>query len=63
MKKNILLNNVSKEWLWEQLDAVEDERNKLLWIAKIIYTHIDSKEILTEEERNIIELLESVGCR
>lgn len=34
--KSVDLSKVSKEYLWEQLEAIEDERNKLLDLCTFI---------------------------
>jgi len=61
--KEVNLNDFTKEYLWEQLEAVEDERNRLLNVVQSIYDYLDNKPMLTGEEENYIDLLESVGCR
>lgn len=51
------LKNFSKKYLWEQLDAVEDERNKLLEMCEALYNHFDSLPMLTEEQESYLNLL------
>lgn len=49
------INEVSKEYLWEQLEAVEDERNKYLEILNELAEYFENQPMLTEEQEYLLE--------
>ena len=57
------LNDFSKEYLWEQLEAVEDERNKLLNICNELYDYFNNMPMLNDEEEYYISKLEKLTGR
>jgi hypothetical protein len=55
MKKGKTLSEYTKEYLWQQLEAIEDERNKYLVILNEIAEYFDSQSMLTEEQEYLLE--------
>jgi len=53
--KPLDLSKISKEYLLEQLEAVEDERNKYLVILNELAEYFDIQPMLTEEQEYLLE--------